>query len=232
MKLELLDSYNIRARLCPSIILLGPIALTIFFCFEKIYNLSASAILIGMLLAFTNYIPILQRCIRKNEGNRINYAVKFLELEDSTIDSVSKNRYYKKLAEINDSFSLFKDPSNKPEFKACCKSAVIYLRNNTRDNHLVLEENINYGFCKNLLACQPLGIIICIILILFTAIYSICTANTFNDIPLQNWIAFVSDILFFIFWKFGITEEMLDQAARRYAFTLISAIDTFKVDNK
>lgn len=35
MKLDLLDTYNIRARLCPSIILLGPIALTIFFCMQK-----------------------------------------------------------------------------------------------------------------------------------------------------------------------------------------------------
>ena len=35
MKLDLLDTYNIRARLCPSIILLGPIALTIFFVLKK-----------------------------------------------------------------------------------------------------------------------------------------------------------------------------------------------------
>lgn len=66
MKLDLLDTYNIRARLCPSIILLGPIALTIFFCFEKIYTFTSSAISICILLAFTNYIPILQRTLNKN----------------------------------------------------------------------------------------------------------------------------------------------------------------------
>ena len=226
MKLDLLDSYNIRARLSPSIILLGPIAFTIFLCFETVYTFASSTILICILLAFTNYIPILQRCIRKKDNHRINYAAKFLEIDDFTIDSISKNRYYKKLSEINDSFSLFKEPSDKQEFKDCCKSSVLYLRNNTRDNHLVLEENINYGFCKNLVACKPIGIVICIILALFTAIFSFFTSNTFYDIPLQNWVAFVTDILFLIFWKFGITEDMLDQASRRYAFTLISAIDT------
>jgi len=226
MKLDLLDTYNIRARLCPSIILLGPIALTIFFCFEKIYTFTSSAILICILLAFTNYIPILQRTLNKNRTYRINYAAKFLEIDDSTIDSVSKCRYYKKLATINDSFSLFNEPSNSSEFKECCKSAVIYLRNNTRDNHLVLEENINYGFCKNLYSCKFIGKVICVILVVFIAVYSFCTANTFFDIPLQNWFSFSLDVLFFVFWTFGVTDKMLDQAARRYAFTLISAVNT------
>lgn len=226
MKLDLLDAYNIRARICPSIILLGPIGLTIFFCFEKIYTFASSAILIGILLAFTNYIPILQRSLRKKNSHQINYAAKFLEIDDSTFDSVSKNRYYKKLANINNSFLLFNDPSNSPEFKTCCKSAVIYLRNNTRNNHLVSEENINYGFCKNLYASKPIGKTICLILALFTAIYSFFSVNTFYDIPLQNLVAFSSNILFFLFWKFGITDEMLNQASRRYAITLISAIDT------
>lgn len=78
MKLDLLDSYNIRARLSPSIILLGPIAFTIFLCFETVYTFTSSTILICILLAFTNYIPILQRCIRKKDNRRINYAAKFL----------------------------------------------------------------------------------------------------------------------------------------------------------
>ena len=112
------------------------------------------------------------------------------------------------------------------DIKTCCKSAVIYLRNNTRNNHLVSEENINYGFCKNLYASKPIGKTICLILALFTAIYSFFSVNTFYDISLQNLVAFSSNILFFLFWKFGITDEMLNQASRRYAFTLISAIDT------
>lgn len=80
MKLDLLDAYNIRARICPSIILLGPIGLTIFFCFEKIYTFASSAILIGILLAFTNYIPILQRSLRKKIAIRLIMQLNFLKL--------------------------------------------------------------------------------------------------------------------------------------------------------
>jgi hypothetical protein len=63
MKLELLDAYNIRARLSASIILLSPIAITVFLCFDEINNLASSTVFIGMFLAFTNYIPILLRRI-------------------------------------------------------------------------------------------------------------------------------------------------------------------------
>lgn len=80
MKLDLLDTYNIRARLCPSIILLGPIALTIFFCFEKIYTFTSSAISICILLAFTNYIPILQRTLNKIELIGLTMQLNFLKL--------------------------------------------------------------------------------------------------------------------------------------------------------
>lgn len=59
MKLELLDVYNIRARLSASIILLAPVAITVFICFDEIHNIASSAVFIGLFLAFTNYIPIL-----------------------------------------------------------------------------------------------------------------------------------------------------------------------------
>lgn len=226
MRLDLLDAYNIRARLSPSIILLGPIAFTIFLCFESVYTFTSSTILICILLAFTNYIPILQRHIRAKKPSPINYAAQFLEMNDSTIDSVSKKRYYQKLATINESFSLFRTPSNTPEFKNCCKSAVLYLRNQTRNQHLVLEENINYGFCKNMMASRPIGITICLFMSLLTVGYSLSLSPTLYENPMSNWVALIANLLLLLFWLFGINKKMLEEASRRYAFTLISAIDT------
>lgn len=65
MKLELLDTYHIRVRLSASIIVLAPLAITIFLCFQEIATLASSTVLIAVLLAFTNYLPILQRQIYK-----------------------------------------------------------------------------------------------------------------------------------------------------------------------
>jgi hypothetical protein len=97
LKLDILDAYNIRARLSPSVILLGPVALTIFFCFEGIYSTVTSAVTISILLALTNYVPILQRSLTPPNKISENYVVKYLELDDPTIDRVSKTGTIKSL---------------------------------------------------------------------------------------------------------------------------------------
>ena len=231
MKLDILDAYNIRARLSPSIILLGPIGLTLFLCFEDVYNFASSAIIVCILLAMTNYVPVLQRRLNQsNKDPRINYAAVYLHLNDDTIDEFSKRRYYHKLAELDESFSMFTTPNNTPEFRKCCESAILYLRNNTRDNHLVLEENINCGFCKNMLADKTMGIIINIALAVSIGIYSYVKFENIADIPLGNIISILFNILFLIFWIFGINKSMMKHAAKRYAITLIATIDTLKPD--
>ena len=57
MKLELLDAYNVRARLSPSIILLAPIAITLFLCFEEIRTLASSSVIIFVFsIIFVKYL--------------------------------------------------------------------------------------------------------------------------------------------------------------------------------
>ena len=232
MKLDILDAYNIRARLSPSVILLGPVALFLFFCFEGLYSAVASVVTLCILLALTNYVPILQRRLAPPNKISENYAAKYLQCNDSTIDRISKDRYYKKLAELDNSFSGFSTPSSSPEFHHLCESAVIYLRNNTRDNHLVLEENINCGFCKNMLIDKPIGIIINFCLALFTCIYSISTYGSLESIPGRNILSFSINIFFILFWIFGITKKMLEESSKRYAYTLIAAIDSIPIKRR
>ena len=55
MKLELLDTYHIRVRLSASIIVLAPVAITIFLCFQEIATIASSSILIAVLLSLTNW---------------------------------------------------------------------------------------------------------------------------------------------------------------------------------
>lgn len=226
MKLELLDAYSIRARLSASIILLAPIVVTIFFCFEEIITLASSSVLIGIILAFTNYIPILQRRACKNSEQVKNYAAEFLHTDNDVIDAVSKARYYSTLAKIDNSFSAFQKPENTEAFQRCCVSAIWYLRNHTRDNHLVQEENITYGFCKNLFASKNYGIIFSLACGTFTGIYAWNLFGAFSDIPLQYYFAFVFNLSMLVFWILGVTKEVLEDTAIRYAKTLLSAIDS------
>ena len=232
MKLDILDSYNIRARLSPSIILLGPIALTLFFCFEGLYSTASSTVFLVILLASTNYVPILQRRLGKRNMLSDNYAAALLHCDNTEIDGTSKKRYYDKLASLEPSFSHFKNPDNSQEFNECCESAVIYLRNKTRSSHLVLEENINCGFCKNMLIDKPIGITINIVLALSTFLYSWLSVGDIMAIPHKNWFSIFINLCFLFFWIFGITRKMLEESAKRYAYTLITAIDSLESEDK
>lgn len=232
MKLDILDSYNIRARLSPSIILLGPIALTLFFCFEGLYSASSSTVFLIILLASTNYVPILQRRLSKRNMLPDNYAAALLHYDNTEINRTSKKRYYNKLASLEPSFSHFKNPNNSQEFNECCESAVVYLRNKTRSSHLVLEENINYGFCKNMLIDKPIGITINIVLALCTFLYSWIYSRDITAIPHRIWFSIFINLCFLLFWIFGINGKMLEESAKRYAYTLITAIDSLESEDK
>ena len=226
MKLELLDAYNIRARLSASILLLAPIAITLFFLFEEVRSFATSSVILLVLLALTNYVPIMQRTFGKNKKPGTNYAAQLLHVEDQTISAETKSRFYAKLAKLDKSFSCFEKPDDSPAFKSACESAVDYLRNRTRDNHLVQEENINYGFCRNLLASKAAGIVISALCMVFTAFFSWQKFKPLSTIPVQNILALASDGLMLLFWLFLATKKAQEQTGLSYAKTLISAIDT------
>ena len=229
MKLELLDAYNVRARLSASIILLAPITITVFLCFDEINTFASSAVFIGLLLAFTNYIPILLRRVYGSKQYSVNYAVTFLMPKDNTIDAISKHRYYETLAKIDASFALFLNPNDSDEFKKCCESAVVYLKSQTRADHLVQEENINYGFCRNLIRSKGIGIVLCSALCVVIAIYSFVKYESLAQIPTSHYSAFAINVFMLLFWCFGITKKALDNTAKTYARTLLAAIDTIRL---
>lgn len=228
MKLELLDAYNIRARLSASIILLAPFAVTFFFIFDEVRSFATSSVVLFILLAFTNYVPIMQRAFSKRRSLRTNYAAQLLYVDNETISTELKKRYYTKLSTLDSMFSCFENPEDSPAFQSACESAVVYLRNKTRDNHLVQEENINYGFCKNLLASKVVGIVISAVCLLFVAVFSCLKYESLSMIPIQNYLAFVTDGILLLFWIFLVTEKVLEQAGLAYAKTLVSAIDTLE----
>ena len=145
---------------------------------------------------------------------------------NSTIDSISKKRYYDTLAKIDTSFELFLTPDDSEEFKKCCESAVVYLKSHTREDHLVQEENINYGFCRNLLRSKYIGIMLCFALCTIIAVCSFAKYESFSQIPSSHFFAFAINAFMMLFWCIGVTKRTLDNTAKTYAKTLLAAIDT------
>ena len=225
MKIELFDAYNIRARLSVTIILLSPVILSLFLCFQSAFTTLSSAVIILVLLAFANYLPVLQRAAGEKKNTTPDYAAQYLLPTDNTFDSVTKERYYKKLAELDNVFSGLKD-ANNPDLCANTTSAVSFLREKTRDCRLVQEENIIYGFCKNLQSAKPFGIAMCILTDALLIIYAAIKCSSLSDMSLRLWFTLAVNFVILLFWIFFVKERNRDAAAKRYAKALISAIDS------
>ena len=223
MKLDLLDSYHIRARLSVSIIFLAPVALSMFLCFPEIVSFPTYSVIICVLLALTNYTPILQRMLNKKQD--CNYAANFLMPGNQEIPQARKERYYQKLVNIDPLFECFSSPNDSPKFHDCCENAVAFLREKTRDSHLVLEENINYGFCKNLYEIKIPAIVLCFLCNMFIAVYSIIHCHGLTLIPFEYYFAFALNTVLLVFWIAGVTKDVLARAGKKYAATLLSSID-------
>ena len=229
MRLDILDSYYIRARLSPCIIVVAPIALTLFLCFGDVFNMVTSTVVIFILLALTNYIPVIQRVICAKERQTINYAALLLSPDNKEIDVISKKRYYNKLAKMDLSFEVFNHGGEREPINAYCESAVILLRAKTRDDRIVYEENISYGFCKNMLLAKSAGIVTCIVKIFTVAIYSYMFYEDIIALPKKNWIALVMVVILLLFWLFGVNGKIVEMSGKRYAKALIHAIDTIEL---
>lgn len=104
-----------------------------------------------------------------------------------------------------------------------------YLKTRTREDYLVQEENINYGFCRNLLRSKYIGILICISMCCLIAVYGLLTYESFSAIPTGHYFAFATNVVMILFWCVGVTRRALDNTAITYAKTLLAAIDGLKV---
>lgn len=224
MNINIFDTYNIRARLSVYIIIISPLLLTVYTLYSPVRSFSFSAIFIAIMVAFSNYLFALQRYIQKGKLNHSYIAAQFLHLDDTHIDSCTKKRYYQKLVQLDDSFYIFSNPSNSNEFESACSSAIRWLRNNTRSNKLVQEENMLYGFYKNLLSLKFIGIIFTIISILILLLTSRPIENFFQS-SINIGLAFV-DIFFILFWLFGVTDKICIILSEKYAYALLGALDS------
>ena len=217
MNIKIFDVYNIRARLSVYIIIISPVILTLYAMYEPVRSFSFSVVFIAILCAFSNYLFALQRYIQKDKiyGNT---TAKYLYLEDGHINACTKKRYYRKLSLMDEGFSIFDTPTNSNEFKEAC--------NNTRENRLVQEENMLWGFYKNLLSLKIIGIIFSIIAIIILITISLPINMKEFFYSSLNMGVLIIDISFVLFWILGVNKKIYTVLDEKYAYALLGALDT------
>lgn len=233
MENKLFDEYNIRARLCPSLILLSPIILNMYLIFESVRELSTTVIITIVSFSILNLLILVSRQKGSNAIKGIlddsTAAYKLLSPNDKRLDKYTKERYYKLIYENLPDLGLITEDLDEDEINQKCKSAINWLRSRTRDKNkfnLVNEENINTGFCRNMYGFKWWGIVINSVLILILLMYIYLTFKTsFLEVPMEFILSIMIDTCFLFIWIFIINKKFVKSIYSKYSYALLNSCD-------
>jgi len=237
--MNLPDAYVLRARVAPVIIITLPFIVALFTSLTTGTEWLTIATAGGVGLAILTFVAQLGR----ERGKKIE-ALLFeewggapttvmLRHRDSQMDVTTKERLHSRLCAKVENLVLPNAEEERIDHKKADKlyeSAVYWLRSNTKDNgefNRLHEENISYGFRRNLLGLKPLGLGLAIFFIgLNFWIYRPATMEQASIYITQSSI--LAAIALTGFLVFLVRKSWVKSAADSYAFALFNAMDSIE----
>ena len=220
---EFFDAYGVRVRLSSLLILLGPVIFWIILFVDETRTLPGMVVISAIVLA-SSCVLVIPMIIKSNEVRNTIFSelptVTLLSQKNHLIDETTRQRYCKKIQERT-TIDL-SEPNKKENFK----SAIEWLKANyqtSHRNHLVDEENINFGLLCNLLGVKKYGISINIIVIISTLVHYFCTSC---DKLTTHMVALCIALVFFFIWVCIVTKKNIKYSAEKYAIALLSCLDS------
>jgi len=236
-----LDPYTLRARLSPAIIGAAPafaaIALLISWTQFSLSNTIATAGLVALLFALAD--------IARRRGKKIEpqiYAelggmpsISMLRHSDTTtFDPASRARYVAFLAgKINETAPTEAEEKANPEaadaFYGRCGQ---WLRENTRNTkkfNILFNENVTYGFRRNLLGLKWSALALNVFVVVLSAWVLYRGSVPFQDIQHVEGrivVVFVVAVLHALYIGLGVSKTAVAEAAKSYARQLILSCET------
>lgn len=231
MKIDLFDRYDIRTRICAFIFVVSPFLLDAYILVDVIRNFSSTVIISAVLIAGSG----LATCWMRYMGNSVkqdDLIAEYLTPNSTVIDDNTKARYYTKLIGIEPSFADLRNDDVQVSQMAA-KAVSGWLKEKTRGEKysLIREENLNYGFIRNLYAVKSafLGCFSAynalLLGLLIVSNWELSPKEYFAAIPTGHAACMIIHMAFYLVWIFGISAKIHDFAAKKYALSVIRAID-------
>lgn len=236
------DPYERKARLTPGLLVLLPLLVPIVGLYGPKHPILTGILGLvcgsGALFALSNivrgYGKRLEQKLIKNWGGLPTTIC--LRHRNTFFDSLTKNRYH---SDINKKLGI-QLPSKEQEEQSPLNADDAYigacrlLREKSRsEKNLLLKENISYGFHRNMLAMKIPGVLICIVVVL----YSLISANIISLHRLSfDWMLLdkmtlveLSSLLvsstLLAAWIFYFRSESVKQAGFTYAERLFECLE-------
>ncbi|MCR6110051.1 hypothetical protein HXA35_06890 [Bacillus sp. A301a_S52] len=238
-----LNTYERKARYYPAVLTITPIIVWLYLWFPDIRSLEGTFISLIAGLGISIPLSILARTLGKKAQEKLIMqwgalpATLILRNNDTSLNSETKKRYYQKLellTKINlpDRDIEDEDPNTaQQKFDSC----IDYLRQHTRDKvkySLVFNENIYYGQARNLLGLKPLGLLICITLIIAQLLLIYLNFGfglNVSAVPLLQMVSLGSTFVFLFFWFFFVSSNQVYNAGVNYGKALLECCESIDI---
>ena len=207
--------------------------------YEEFYQ-SLSAL--GITAALTYFLSHLGRDLGKKKEPELwkswggPPSSQLLSYGNDEIDPITKDRYHSRMKDIS-KFEKDIDFHNSSLEKLIdiYESWVRILIAKTRDRKqypLIFEENVGYGFRRNLWALKPYAIGLAILSVLGNYVFQLITHGFTNidDYPVSFFISEIVLIGMIAMWMYVITDNWVRVPASAYGKRLLEAIDTIHPD--
>ena len=240
---SLLDPYSRKARLQPALLSLLPAFFGPLLLVPEFQTIWAA---VGGLVVFSGGATLLTH-LGRGRGKALESklfqawggkpSVSMLRHRDTTLPSLTKERYRSFVAAHVPGLVLA-----APEAEQTCpieaddayESATSWLLARTRDRGkfgLLFQENINYGFRRNIWALKPWAlaidsIFIVIITILEADSWTGNIPNTLATVTVPVWACLILTVFHMLIFAFIIQPDWVRVQAEAYARQLLAACDT------
>ena len=240
---SLLDPYSRKARLQPALLSLLPALFGLLLLIPEFQTIWAA---VGGLLVFSGGATLLTH-LGRDRGKALESklfqawggkpSVAMLRHSDTSLPSVTKERYRSFVAAQVPGLVLA-----SPEAEQTCpvqaddgyESANSWLLARTRDRAkfgLLFQENINYGFRRNIWALKPWALAIdSIFIVIITGLESDSWTgdipNTLAVVSVPVWACVILTAIHMFIFTFIIQRDWVRVQAQAYARQLLAACDT------
>ncbi|MCM6761171.1 hypothetical protein NB037_01950 [Rathayibacter sp. ZW T2_19] len=231
MSNTLFDTYSLKARWLPAVITALPI-LALALAFVGV-NVAVGSFLPAAAFAAISFAAVEytrtrgqaceKRLVTKWGGMPTTRALRVtsrtgdlaLTRRRQQVEALSGHQLPTALDEERDPVSA------DTRYAQAVKTVIIQLRHDGRGADLLQDENVSYGFRRNLRALRPLGISV-----LLASIAGCAAGYVILEMDVVALgIVFILELLVGAFWLFVVRDEWVSQQADTYAERMFSVLD-------
>ncbi len=234
-----LGSYTLWARIAPAVVALLPVLLAYLAWFPDAFladDKVPAIVGVPVAIALVSMLAQLGRDRGKNCQRELYElwggapTTRMLRHRDTALNSVQKRSYHLKLGQllsgvgVPDSTEEAADPTAADQVY---EAAVASLRERARDPNrfgLILAENINFGFRRNLYGLKDLGIIFSLLGVMACAYLTYIGATSAQFPPAPASLLTIN-IGMVAFWLLVVSPQWVKTAADAYAETLLGSLE-------